>query len=153
MVSAVNPFLPEPIYSRVRRGIQIASPDIVLEDPYLSLDSMTDYVFATIGGTEILSSSRSDLIDSPLNKNYTAIADAGIAFRGEEAISFNDNSVNTFRGFSIDLTLHIPLDDIRYPAIEPGENGSVKINLRDVKPGHFVEVEILTNGDIINGTI
>jgi len=153
MVNAVNQFLPEPIYAKIRKGVQVASPDVILDDPYMSVESMADYIFATIGGTEILSASRSDLIDSPLNRNYTPIADAGTKFSGEPSIVFDDNSFNTFSGFSIDLTKHIPLDNAESPMIEPGDNGSVKINLRDVKPGYYVEVEILSSGDIINGTI
>jgi hypothetical protein len=159
MVSAVNPFLPEPIYTRIRKGIQIASPDVVLDDPYISVESMGDYIFATIGGTEILSATRSDLIDSPLNRNYTAIQDAGTAFTKENAISFNDNSSNTFRGFAIDLKKHVPENNVSHPLIEPeldsdqNPNGNVRINLKDIKPGYYVDVEILTNGNVINGTI
>ncbi len=153
MVSAVNPFLPEPIYAKIRKGVQVASPDILLDDPYMSVESMADYIFATIGGTEILSASRSDLIDSPLNRNYTPLADAGIAFTGESSISFDDSSFNTFRGFSIDINQYVPADYLTYPLVQSGPNGSAKINLRDVKPGHYVEVEILTSGSLINGTI
>jgi hypothetical protein len=159
MVSAVNPFLPEPIYARARKGIQIASPDVLLDDPYISVESMGEYVFATIGGTEILSATRSDLIDSPLNRNYTAIQDAGTAFAKENAISFNDNSSNIFRGFAIDLKRHVPENNLSNPLIEPeldssqNPNGNVKINLKDIKTGYYVDVEILTNGNIINGTI
>lgn len=153
MVSSVNPFLPEPVYAQVRKGVQVASPDVLLDDPYISVDSMADYIFATIGGTEILSASRSDLIDSPLNRNYTPLADAGIAFVGENAIVFDDNSNNIFRGFAIDLNRHIPVDHIAYPLIQPGTNGSAKINLRDIKDGYSVEIQILTSGSFVNGTI
>jgi len=153
MVSAVNPFLPQPIYAKIKKGAKIATPDIVLDDPYISVDSMADYIFATIGGTEILSASRSDLIDSPLNRNYTPLADAGTKFITEQTITFSDNSYNTFRGFAIDLNKHIPIDNIAYPLFQSGTNGSVKINLRDVKPGSYVEVEIITNGNLIDGII
>lgn len=153
MVSAVNPFLPEPIYASIKKGAKIATPDIVLDDPYISVDSMADYIFATIGGTEILSASRSDLIDSPLNRNYTPLADAGISFVRESSIVFDDSSFSTFRGFSIDINNHVPADNITYPLVQSGTNGSAKINLRDVKPGFFVEVEILTSGDLVSGTI
>jgi len=153
MVSAVNPFLPEPIYSKIKRGVQVASPDIVLDDPYISVDSMADYIFATIGGTEILSASRYDLIDSPLNRNYTPIGDAGTAFVGETGITFNDNSYNTFRGFAIDLNKYVPADHNTYPLVQPGANGSIKINLKDIRSGYYVEIEILTNGQVINGII
>jgi hypothetical protein len=153
MVNSVNPFLPEPIYAKIKKGVQVASPDIILDDPYMSVESMADYIFATIGGTEILSASRSDLIDSPLNKNYTPIADAGAAFVGEPSISFSDSSENIFIGYGIDLNRHVPIDDIAYPLVEDGTNGTIKINLRDMKPGYYVEVEILTNGDLVDGTI
>ncbi len=153
MVSAVNPFLPEPIYAKIRKGVQVASPDIVLDDPYISVDSMADYIFATIGGTEILSASRTDLIDSPLNRNYTPLADAGTAFVGESSILFDDNSINTFNGFAIDINQYVPDDHITYPLVEAGTNGSAKINLKDFKSTYFVEIEILTSGEIINGTI
>jgi hypothetical protein len=161
MVSAVNPFLPEPIYARIKKGVQVASPDILLDDPYMSIESMGDYIFATIGGTEILSASRSDLIDSPLNRNYTPLADAGTGFSREEGISFDDNSFNTFRGFAIDLNRHVPSDHVLHPLLNSGltkdaipvPDGTAIISLRDVKPGYYLEIEILTNGQVINGII
>jgi hypothetical protein len=161
MVSAVNPFLPEPIYAKIRRGVQVASPDIVLDDPYMSVDSMADYIFATIGGTEILSASRSDLIDSPLNRNYTPLEDAGTGFSREEGINFDDNSFNTFRGFAIDLNRHVPADHILHPLVASGlttdvtpvPDGTARINLKDVRSGYYVEIEILTNGQVIDGII
>ena len=143
---------------QIRKGVQVASPDIVLDDPYISTESMADYIFATIGGTEILSASRSDLIDSPLNRNYTPLGDAGVGFPTETAIPFDDNSVNTFRGFSIDMNAHIPSDHTLYPVIQPGltnadPNGTVKINLKDLRSGYYVEIQILTSGEVINGII
>lgn len=159
MVLSVNPFLPEPVYKSEKAGTKIATPDILIsEGTVTSTETMTDYIFDKIGGQEILSSSRSDLIDSPYNDNYTPLLDAGVSFEPEIPIKFSDGFQNTFGVYSISLENH-SVDGFFETVDETGnitvrhvnqvesdiDSGTITINVKNLKPDYLVEVEILSS--------
>ena len=152
MVDSVNAFLPTPLYKTEINGVKVATPDIVLDDPELAPDTMVSYVFAAIGGTEILSASRSDLINSPLNNGYTALTDAGKTFRKRQSIIFTEISENTFNGYGIDVNDFL-LEDAGQVVTSDPTTGIITISLNGVKSRYFIDVEIMNNVEEINGTI
>lgn len=156
MVQATNQFLPEPIYATNKAGTKTATPDLLITEDQISVDTMADYVFPMIGGQEILSVSRSDLINSPLNNNYTPLLDAGNVFTNELPIRFVDASPNIFNTYLINLNDHIPQGTVSSP-VSPVEsdttNGTITINLKNLRPNYRVEVEMVKQGSIVNDTI
>jgi hypothetical protein len=151
MVDSTNAFLPEPIYKSEEKNIKIATPDILLDNELLSLETMGDYVFATIGGTELLSVSRHDLINSPYNNGYTTLKDAGTVFTDQDTIVFKDSSRSIFNTFTIDLNYHIP-QQTENPLIQNDlSSGTVTINLKNLQQDYIVETQILSAGTVING--
>lgn len=169
MPDSNNAYLPVPQYKQKSNpDIKIAIPDLLVEDPNMSIDTMTDYVFAEIGGQEILSTSRHDLIDSPLSEN-NKISDAGSAYRRTKYIEPSDGIANNFRSFQVNINDHIPesiSDVIRLAGlseeadiVEKKDNifvesdGSIHIVLKNLKSNYKVEVEFLTIEDLVDGTI
>ena len=152
MVDSVNAFLPAPLYKTEIKGVKVATPDIVLDDPELAPDTMVNYVFAAIGGTEILSASRSDLINSPLNNGYTVLSDAGKTFRKRQSIIFTEVSENIFNGFGIDANEFLLENEGQIVTSDPA-TGIITISLNGVKSRYFIDVEIINNVQEINGTI
>jgi hypothetical protein len=156
MVEATNQFLPVPIYVTNKAGTKTATPDLLITEDQISIDTMADYIFPMIGGQEILSVSRSDLINSPLNNNYTPMLDAGSAFTNELPIRFIDASPNIFNTYLINLNDHIPQGTTLNP-ISPVEsdttNGTISISLKNLRPNYRTEVEIVKDGSIVSGTI
>jgi hypothetical protein len=153
VVDSTNAFLPEPIYKTEARGVKVATPDILLDNESLSLETMGDYVFAEIGGIEILSVSRHDLINSPYNRGYTPLGDAGTVFRDQQAIVFIDGSRNIFNTYTIDLNYHIPQIAENALIENDLESGNITINLKNLQQDYIVEVEILSAGTVVNDTI
>ena len=125
--------MPEPVYVRNRAGTKTATPDLIITEDQISIDTMADYVFPMIGGQEILSVSRSDLINSPLNNNYTPLLDAGSAFTNEVPIRFVDATPNIFNTYLINLNDYIPQGTASSP-VSPIESstttGLITINLK-----------------------
>lgn len=153
MVDSTNAFLPEPIYKTEKSGIKVATPDILLDNESLSLETMGDYVFSAIGGLELLSASRHDLINSPFNDGYTPLGDAGTIFDKKSAIVFTDASRNIFNTYTIDLNYHTPQLGENPVLINDLESGTITINLKNLQPDYIIEVEILSSGTVINDTI
>lgn len=157
MVDAVSEFLPEPEYKRnASAGTKVATPDILLSEDQIQVDTMADYVFPMIGGQEILSTSRSDLINSPYNNNYTPLLDAGNVFNNEVPIRVADGTTSVFNTYLINLNDHIP-QGTTSAGVQPIESnlttGLITINLKNLRENYRVEVEILKDGQILDGTI
>ena len=114
---------------------------------------MGDFVFAEIGGTELLSVSRHDLINSPYNNGYTPLTDAGTVFKDQNAIVFKDGSKNIFNTFTIDLNYHIPQSSVNPLIQNDTTSGTVTINLKNLQIDYIIETEIISSGTVFSGTI
>jgi hypothetical protein len=153
MVDSTNAFLPEPIYVTEKGSIKVATPDILLDDETLSIETRGDYSFATVGGIELLSASRHDLINSPYNEGYTPITDAGNVFNNQPAIVFSDATDNIFNTYTIDLNYHTPQLP-ENPLIQlDTSSGTVIISLKNLQQDYVVEVEIVSAGTVLNDII
>ena len=153
MVDAVDPFLPKPIYQYRRSGAKVASPDIILNEENISIESMTDYLFEQVGGQELLSSARSDTINSPLNVTNLFIQDSGSFFSTDFNIPFNTIQGN-LENYQISLDSFLPFgytpDQIVY---FDADTESIVIELENLKTDYILEVKIVFGPDTKFGTI
>jgi len=106
------PNLPTPNRSSEEKpAVKVATPDLILfDDDAVSVEYMTDLIFENIGGQEILSLTRNDLIDGQ-NVSYSLISN-------RENLSQKYNSSNLFRvpggveeyfgNFGINFANHFP---------------------------------------------
>jgi len=150
---ANNIFLPEPLYRRDKRGIKVARPDIILSEDELSLEAMSDFIFAEIGGQEILDISRSDFVNSPLNQQYTSTPGTGTSYIQKEPISFSDGITNTFASFNMLLENYTPQDTTTNLLELNNETGVITIRLTNVRATDNIEVQFLTYADVSDDII
>jgi hypothetical protein len=150
---ANNIFLPEPLYRRDRRGIKVARPDIILSEDELSLEAMSDFIFAEIGGQEILDISRSDFINSPLNQQYSATPGTGTSYIQTDPIVFSDGIKNTFASFAMLLETYIPEDTTLNILELDNATGTITIKLVNLRDGDNVEVEFLPYASVADDII
>jgi hypothetical protein len=146
---ANNIFLPEPLYARDKRGVKAARPDIILSEDELSLESMQDFIFAEIGGQEVLDISRSDFVNSPLNQQYTATPGTGTSYIQKEPIVFSDGIRNTFASFGMPLETYIPEDPtINVVELDSTTGTTITIRLANMRDSDSVEVEFLAYASV-----
>ena len=139
-------------------GILIPNPsDVALfNDKRVAQQIMADLVFENIGGQELLSIARNDTINGqeilyqPI-KNLSGIADQ---YNSSTLIPVEGDSASYFENFSIKL-------DERIPSVGYGPNGTfvytiangdVIIDVVNLEADEQVEVEIFTDGDLIDYT-
>lgn len=176
--------IPDPLEKDTSDGVKIATPDLILKDAdVIDVDIMTDLIFEDIGGYELATISRHDLINgqeviySPI-KNLTDLYS-----------QYNPNNIlriqssdSYFDSLSLPIYTRIPICGTGYDISppEPPENdpeyeekdlnkwiktpncksvyidkitGDLVINLINTKPGEQVEVEVLSAGNIFDDTI
>lgn len=160
-------------------SVKIATPDLIISnDETMSIEIMTDLIFEDIGGYELATISRHDLV------NGQKVIYAPIKNLTDLYLQYNPNNVlrlqasdSYFKSFSLSILDRLPLCgtgyDISPPTSNPNESdkskwtktpncksiyidpitGDLVINLINMKENEQVEVEILTAGNIFDDTI
>lgn len=184
MTTAATPNLPDPKNTIDDKSVKIATPDLIIkDDEVMSIDIMTDLIFEDIGGQELATISRHDLVNgqkilySPI-KNLT---DLYLQYNPNNILRLQ-SSDSYFKSLSLSILDHLPECGTGYtisapppPAGDPGYvekdltkwiktpncksiyidpiTGDLVINLINLKDGEQAEVQILTSGSTFGDTI
>ena len=168
--------LPEAILLEKDDSVKIATPDLIIFDnEIVSIENMTDLVFEDIGGYELATISRHDLVNgqkvvySPI-KNLT---DLYLQYNPNNVLRLQ-SSDSYFKSLSLSIFDRLPVCGTGYDLVEKqGEpdktkwtkvpncksvyidpiTGDLVINLINVRENEQVEVQILTSGGIFSDTI
>lgn len=148
-------------------SVKIATPDLILNDEeVMSYEIMTDLIFEDIGGQELITISRHDLV------NGQKVVYAPIKNLTDLYLQYNPNNVlrlqssdSFIKSLSLTLSDHIPIcgngydiiNGVRVPNckavyIDP-LSGDLVINLINIKEGVQAEVQILVDGVALDATI
>jgi hypothetical protein len=157
-------------------AIKIATSDLIIQDSEgMSIEIMTDLIFEDIGGQELATISRHDLV------NGQKVLYAPIKNLTDLYLQYNPNNIlrlqqsdSFFKSLSIAILDHLPVCgngyDIIENLLEPDKNkwtkvpncksiyvdpisGDLIINLVNLKDGVQAEVQLLTSGEIYDATI
>lgn len=177
-VAATAP-LPKAIVKADDKSVKIATPDLILfNDEAMSIEIMTDLIFEDMGGYELATISRHDLV------NGQKVVYAPIKNLTDLYLQYNPNNVlrlqssdSYLKSLSLSIFDHLPACGTGYDISPPPNNlnetdktkwiktpncksvyidpisGDLVINLINVKENEQAEVQILTSGDIFSDTI
>lgn len=139
--------------------VLIAKKDIILfNEEAVPVELMTDLIFENIGGQELITIARTDIVNGqnviyqPI-KNLTSI---NFKYNPQNILALQDADYSYFDKFPINFSNKVPVCgtgpncDIVY--VDP-DTGNLVINVINVARDEQVEVQILTNGIINNDTI
>jgi hypothetical protein len=158
-VTASTPDTPDKVSPSVSAGVKIATPDLILfDDSSVPTEVMTDLIFENIGGQELISISRNDMVNGqdviyqPI-KNLTSLY---LQYNPQNVLALQNTSAAYFKNFPIKFENKIPNigtgpnGEIVY--IDPN-TGDIVINVINLEKDELVEVQILNSGSILSGTI
>lgn len=158
-MSSAKPNTPNQNINNIKPDIKVATPDLqIFSDELVPIEIMTDLIFENIGGQELIDISRHDLVNGqdviyqPI-KNVSSIY---FAYNPQNMIRLQDTSESYFKNFPIRLNSKIP-DSGTGPNGEvvyiDSETGDLIINVVNMEAYEQVEVQILTGGSLLSGTI
>lgn len=159
--------LPKPLGSTVDDSVKIATPDLLIfGEQAVAIEIMTDLIFENIGGFELATISRHDLVNGQ-TVIYTPIKNLTDLY-----LQYNPNNVlrlqsadSFFKSLAISITNYLPrygngYDLVGGVKVYNGKSiyidpisGDLVINLINIKENEQVEVEILTAGNTFNDTL
>jgi hypothetical protein len=163
----VNPVAnqPSPDYlptSKLSR-FKIADPQYILSvDPSSTVEEMQNVLWQGIGGHEILSVVRRDLVDGS-NTDFGLISDLQKLFAEyspKTILSLENSSSLYFNSFAIKFEKYLPperllqrLSENLINPIEIDDSGNIFIYVKDLKPSFQVEVQAITAQESFRDTI
>lgn len=180
-INSVNPnylspiaAIPELSPKKEDNSVKIATPDLILSnDETMSIEIMTDLIFEDIGGYELATISRHDLVNgqkviyAPIknltdlylqyNPNNVLRLQSSDSYFKSLSLSIFDRLPTCGTGYDLvgndpDLTKRTKVPNCKSVYIDP-ITGDLVINLINMKENEQVEVEILTAGNIFDDTI
>lgn len=135
-------------------AIKVARPDIIeFERPILPPEVLLDLLFQSIGGEEIISISRNDIIDGN-NVAYNIIKntdEVSLQYNPKNIFTLPGSSEALFSSFAIRLELYAKSDFGDEPYLN--DDGDLIINVTYLNSDEAVEVQILNSGNVIGDTI
>jgi hypothetical protein len=159
--------LPDPQTQLDVSAVRIATPDLILNyDELMPIDIMTDLLFEDIGGHELATISRHDLV------NGQKVVYAPIKNLTDLYLQYNPNNIlrlqssdSFFKSLSISILDYLPECGTGYDLVAGVKvpncksiyidplTGDLVINLINIKDGMQAEVQTLLSGGIFDGTI
>ena len=162
-------------------SVKIATPDLIIfGDETLSIETMTDLIFEDIGGYELATISRHDLVNGQ-KVNYSPIknlTDLYLQYNPNNILSLQ-SSDSYFRSLSLSIFDHLPTCGTGYDispvyisegVVDPDKTkwiktpncksvyidpitGDLVINLINTRSDEQLEVQVLSSGDVFSDTI
>jgi hypothetical protein len=136
--------------------VKIATPDVMLYTVNdLEVQAINDILFENIGGQELISISRNDILNGqnvsiqPI-KNLKSLA---LKYNPKSIVSLSENSASFFSNFPIALENYLPNQALGVKLSEVDADGNLVINFVNIPNGEQVEVQLFAGGSILDETI
>ena len=171
--------LPEAVVKVDNTSVKIATPDLIIfGDELLNIETMTDLIFEDIGGYELATISRHDLVNGQ-KVNYSPIknlTDLYLQYNPNNILSLQ-SSDSYFKSLSFSIFDRLPECGTGYDISPPVDNlneedktkwiktpnckavyidpitGDLVINLINTRKEEQLEVQVLSSGDVFSDTI
>lgn len=159
--------IPNPVKTNTSDSVKVATPDLLIfGEQAVAIEIMTDLIFEDIGGFELATISRHDLVNGQ-TVIYTPIKNLTDLY-----LQYNPNNVlrlqsadSFFKSLAISIPNYLPRYGNGYDLVDGVKvyngksiyidpiSGDLVINLINIKENEQVEVEILTAGNTFDDTI
>jgi hypothetical protein len=141
-------------------NVKPATPDLILfNEDVIPIEQMTDLIFQDIGGQEILSVARNDIVNgqrilySPI-KNLSNIA---LIYNSQTIFTFDAGTQSYFQNFAIKFENYTPEPSTgtgtNGEIVYTDDNGNLVINVINMSDSEDVDIQILARATPFNDII
>ena len=154
-----TPEIPSSLVAKPDNSVKSASPDIILIDQNdLPIDLILKLTLEKIGGQELISLVRHDTVNGQniVYQPVKNISDVAISYNPQNIINVPDTAEIYFKNFAIKMENHIIQDTNQFPPQSvyiDSASGNIVIETVNLKADYEVEVQMISSGQIFNGTI
>jgi hypothetical protein len=162
MISA-TPDIPAPVPSSPNTSIKPATPDIVqFNDSEIPIEFITDLLFENVGGQEIISISRNDIVNGQkvLYTPIKNISQVNTKYNPQNLFAITDTSSSYFNNYSINLQEKVPeigtnenLGQVKEIVFIDDTNGNLVVNVVNMRTGEEVEILVMDSLEQVSDII
>jgi hypothetical protein len=140
-------------------SVKVATPDLILFDEALvPIELMTDLIFEDIGGQELINLVRNDILsgEDVIYQPVKNITELHYKYHPQNILNLQGSSQSYFKSYPIKLEDKIPLvgnGPEGQPVYLDTVTGNIIIDVVNLKVDEQIEVQIISSGEILNGTI
>jgi hypothetical protein len=147
------------------QAVRIATPDLILfNESAIPVDVMVDLLFEEIGGQEIISIARNDIVNGQ-EVSYSLIGNLnGLQrrYNSKNIFSLPDTIEKYFSNFSIRFETHVPENGtgpggqrvyVVQESTQTSVRGDLIIDVVNMETNERVDVEVLRSGKVFSDTI
>ena len=160
MTVSSTPNIPVAVPSSSNTSIKPATPDLIqFNDADIPVEFMTDLLFEDIGGQEILSLSRNDIVNGQ-NVIYNPIkniSQVGLNYSPQNLFIITDTSSSYFNNYSINLQEKVPeigndteSDQVKEIVYVDETNGDIVVNVLNMRTGEQVEISVINHTERVD---
>lgn len=148
-----------------RSSVKVATPDLILfNESSVPVDIITDLLFEEVGGQEIISIARNDIVNGQ-DVSYNLIGNLnGLErrYNSKNIFSLPDTIEKYFSNFSIRFGIHVPEEGtgpegervyILQEDSATAERGDLIIDVTNMETNERVDVEVLRSGTPLSDTM
>lgn len=158
-----RPSSENPYFSQRDASVKTADPQFfVISDSTATIEELENALWQNIGGHEIISLSRRDLVDGK-NLDYTLINNLrqlSEEYDPKTLFAIEDTSVKYFNKFGLKFENFLPSDQsleeisagLRSPVVMD-EDGNVVIYVKNIKDNQEVEIQAIAADELLRDTI
>ncbi len=139
-------------------AVKVATPDLfIFKDEVIPIELMTDLIFEDIGGHELITLSRNDLI-SGQTISYQPIKNISslyLQYNPQNILNLQDTSITIFKNFPIKIEKSLPSTGTGpdKKTVYLNSSGDLVIEVVNLEPDEQIDIQILISGDRLSGTI
>ena len=133
--------------------VKPATIDLILDDESVPIELMTNLIFENIGGQELISISRTDLLNGQdvAYQPITNISKIALQYNSKNLVPISGSADQIFKNFQISLDEKMPLDEV-LAYIDP-DTGDLIINLQNIDDDEDIEIQVARNLTAFDDTI
>jgi hypothetical protein len=131
-----------------------ATIDLMLDSSEVTIELMTNLIFEEIGGQELISLSRHDMLNGqdvsyqPI-RNMNRIA---LQYSPRSLVPLSGSSDEFFKNFAINIDEKLPTEEYSVGYFED-VTGDIVINLNNISQDEQVEIQVISSTRLFNDTI
>lgn len=148
-----TPSVPAPVPATSNNSVKPATPDLIqFNDADIPIEYMTDLLFEAVGGQEIISISRNDIVNGQQIK-YTPIkniSQVGVNYNPQNIFSITDTTSSYFNNYSIKFDEKVPeigseevANQVKQIVYVEETTGDIVVNVINMRTGEQVEINVV----------
>ena len=154
MPDGVDPNITATKQVQASKTVKVASTDLILGGQDFPIELATQMIMEDMGALELINTARHDLItgNNISYKPFSQMSVMNSRYDPLKIIQLADGTPVQFGAFPINLSNYIPQSNQNNVYFDAAKNNII-LEFINIKDGEFVEIEIISQGDVYSDTI